>query len=158
MLPMQMLILKKYRFGLMLGLSLIPIFSEAASPLVIPQSPEEMRKYMNSSGDARCPGCGVVTNIRQTAGRGALGQADEEAQQLRRGDPGPGEDIGTTTIIGSGAQSRDARKQSAKPASGPWLVTVRYDDGSYAAFEQSSKPSVGKGERVQVVSGRVERR
>jgi hypothetical protein len=143
---------------LLLSLSLAPLLSAAEKPLTIPQSPEEMRKYMNDPGDARCPGCGVVANVRQMASRGGLGNADEEAQQLRTGDPGPGEDIGTTTIIGTGSQSRDARKQAAKPATGPWLVTVRYDDGSYAAFEQSRRPSVRKGDRVQVVSGRVERR
>lgn len=143
---------------LLLSLSLAPLLSAAEKPLSIPQSPEEVRKYMNDSGDARCPGCGVVTNVRQMAARGGLGYSDEEAQQLRKGDPGPGEDIATTTIIGTGSQSRDARKQATKPAAGPWLVTVRYDDGSYAAFEQSSRPTVGKGDRVQVVSGRVSRR
>ncbi len=32
--------------------------------LQLPQSADDMRKYM-ASGDARCPGCGVVSNIRQ---------------------------------------------------------------------------------------------
>lgn len=140
-----------------LALALAPMLHAEDKPLSIPQTPEEMRKYMNA-GDARCPGCGMVTNIRQTAGRGALGNADEEAQQLRKGDPGPGEDVGTVTIIGSGAQSRDARKQAATPAASTWLVTIRYDDGSYAAFAQEGKPAVRKGDRVQVVSGRIERR
>ncbi len=97
-----------------LALALAPMLQAEDKPLSIPQTPEEMRKYMNA-GDARCPGCGMVTNIRQTAGRGALGNADEEAQQLRKGDPGPGEDVGTVTIVGSGAQSREARKQAATP-------------------------------------------
>ncbi|MBK9446634.1 MAG: hypothetical protein IPO00_11440 [Betaproteobacteria bacterium] len=41
-------------------------------------------------------------------GEGALGNADDEAQQPREGDPGPGEDVGTVTIIGL-ARSRATR-------------------------------------------------
>ena len=37
-------------------------------------------------------------------------------------------------------------------------MTVRYDDGSYAFFEQDDEPNFAKGDRVDVIDGRVERR
>ncbi|MDQ5941423.1 MAG: hypothetical protein QG572_236 [Pseudomonadota bacterium] len=142
---------------LVLGFLLAPLLSAAEKPLNIPQSPEEMRKYM-TSGDSRCPGCGVVSNVRQVSPQTQPGIAREEVNPARTGDSGPGEEVGTLTIAGTGSQSREARKKAAQPTAKPWLVTVRYDDGSYAAFEQDSKPAVRKGDRIQVVSGRVERR
>jgi hypothetical protein len=127
------------------------------SSLVIPRSPQEMRKFMGGS-DARCPGCGVVSNVRQVDAKDQAGIAVNGASQARSGDSGPGDDVETLTIAGTGSQSRKARREAAKPVAKPWLVTVRYDDGSYAAFELETAPTVRKGDRVQVVSGRVERR
>jgi hypothetical protein len=146
-----------FRYLLCLGLVVTPLLSVAENSLVIPRSPEEMRKFMVDS-DSRCPGCGVVSNVRQIEAKDQLVSADGEAAHLRTGDSGPGEDVGTLTIAGTGSQSRKARSEAAKPAAKPWRVTVRYDDGSYAAFEQDTAPALRKGDRVQVVSGRVERR
>ena len=38
------------------------------------------------------------------------------------------------------------------------LVCFKYDDGTYAFFEQDDEPSVRKGDKVEVVDGRIERR
>lgn len=140
-----------------LTLFVAPMLSAEESSLIIPRSPEEMRKFMDES-DSRCPGCGVVANIRQVEPTGQAGLPREEINPALTGDSGPGEDVGTLTIAGTGSQSREARRKAAVPLAKPWLVTVRYDDGSYATFEQDSKPAVRKGDRIQVISGRVERR
>jgi hypothetical protein len=39
-----------------------PLFA-FGEPLKLPQTPDQMREYMTDN-DARCPGCGVVTNVR----------------------------------------------------------------------------------------------
>jgi hypothetical protein len=143
---------------LCLGLVVAPLLSAEESTLVIPHSPQEMRKFMGGN-DSRCPGCGVVSSVRQIDPKNRAGNDDDEEASLARfGDSGPGDDVETVTIVGTGSQSREARREAAKPVARPWLITVRYDDGSYAAFEQDTAPAVRKGDRVQVVSGRVERR
>lgn len=129
----------------------------AEQPLKLPLAPGELNQYMDG-GDARCPGCGVVTNVRQVASQVQTGVPRDEVNPPRIGDAGPGEEVETVTILGSGSQSRKARKQAAKPPEQPWQVTVRYDDGSYAAFGQDDQPTVSVGDRIQVISGRVERR
>lgn len=145
-------------YWLCLGLLVAPLLSaQESSSLLIPRSPQEMKKFMGGS-DSRCPGCGVVSNVRQVDAKNQAGNADNGANQARSGDSGPGDDVETVTIAGTGSQSRQARREAAKPMAKPWLVTVRYDDGSYAAFEQDTAPAVRKGDRVQVISGRVERR
>ena len=60
-----------------------------------------MRKYMAPT-DARCPGCGVVTNVRQVAPRAAAGQGNLGGADVRTGDAGPGDDIKPVTIAGTG--------------------------------------------------------
>lgn len=145
---------------LLLGaIACLPLLAGAQTgkALDLPRSPDEMRKYM-SPGDARCPGCGVVTNIRQTALDPQVGSAEAAGAELRTGDAGASEDVKTLTIAGTGSQSRAARRQAAKPATKPWQVTVRYDDGSYASFDQDGQPRVSVGQRVRVVGGRVEPR
>ena len=67
-----------------------------------------------------------------------------------------GGSLTTTPIIGSGSSVRDARKAGAPLVS--YVLTVRYDDGSYAFFEQADEPVLRKGDRVQVIDGRVELR
>lgn len=136
-----------------LTLSVVPLLSAQESSLVIPRSPEAMRKFMDG-GEARCPGCGVVANVRQTKAKGQGGSAQDDASVDFSGDSGPGDDIQPITLLSKNSRSNDAGKAPARS----WLVTVRYDDGSYAAFEQDDAPVVRKGDRIQVVSGRVERR
>lgn len=146
--------------ALLLGAAVLLPFTAAAQEggaLILPRSQEEMRKYM-TAGSTECPGCGVVTNVRQSTVRTRVSGTEEAGAELRTGDAGPGEDVKTTTIAGTGSQSRQARKQTAKPAAKPWVVTVRYDDGSLASFEQASQPRVSVGQRVRVVGGQVQPR
>lgn len=127
--------------------------AEQPVPLSLPQSADDMRQFMAPT-DVRCPGCGVVTNVRQVASRADAGGAGAAAE-VRTGDSGLGDQVTPVTIAGTGNQSKQARRQSAKPVPQPWQITVRYDDGSYAAFEQDEPPKVVKGQRIQVVSGQV---
>ena len=94
-----------------------------------------MRKYMAPS-DARCPGCGVVSNIRQVEPEDLGGRSPDAGVEIRTGESGPGDEIQTVTLVGTGSASRAARQQADKPPAKPWRVTVRYDDGSYASFDQ----------------------
>ena len=48
---------------------------------------------------------------------------------------------------------QDGRKS---PKQTSWKVTVRYDNGQYATFDQSDEPSVRKGDKVRVAEGRVQ--
>jgi hypothetical protein len=104
--------------------------------------------------DTPCEGCGVVTNVRQMAGVASDSRQDKpyEVPILELSRAGPGEDVKMTDHIGSGKTLDELRQQP----SGRWLVTVRYDNGAYAAFEQDRQPSVQKGDRVRVVDGKVE--
>ena len=136
-----------------LALSTVPLLSAQESSLVIPRSPEEMRKFMEG-GDAHCPGCGVVANIRQAKAKGQSGSTLDEAAVDFSGDSGPGDDVQPVTLLSTNSRSNSAVKAPTRN----WLVTVRYDDGSYAAFEQETQPSVRKGDRVQVVAGQVQPR
>ena len=64
--------------------------------------------------------------------------------------------IATTPIVGSGTTVKDARNAN-KPETF-YKMTVRYDDGTYAFFEQDDQPNVRKGDKVEVIDGRVELR
>lgn len=143
------------RFWLLMlsGVLMSPLLFAQENALIIPRSPQEMRKFMDGS-DASCPGCGVVANVRQARAKGQGGSAQDEASVDFSGDSGPGEDIQPITLLSTNSGSHAAGRAPARN----WLVTVRYDDGSYAAFEQDEAPVVRKGDRIQVVSGRVERR
>lgn len=133
-----------------------PLFA-FGEPLKIPQTPAQMREYMTDN-DARCPGCGVVTNVRRATAASPEKDSSGSAARPYAGDPGPGSGVQPIPLAGSGASSRAERRKAAQPAGGMWIVTVRYDDGSYAAFEQEDTPDVRAGERIKVVSGRVEKR
>ena len=54
----------------------------------------------------------------------------------------------------SGSVVKDAKK--AQQPTTYYKMTVRFDDGTYAFFEQDDKPAVRKGDK-KVIEGRVER-
>ena len=56
-------------------------------------------------------------------------------------------------IIGTGTTVPDGRKS---PMQTSWRITVRYDNGHYATFDQGDEPSVRKGDKVRVAQGRVQ--
>lgn len=132
---------------LLLGLSFAPMLSAEGTDLIIPSSPAEMEKVLGD--DAPCKGCGVVTDVRQQAS--AIGQEPPQDPTytltiVEATRSGPGGEVEVT-----GAQVNGLGESSG----GAWLITVRYDDGSYAVHENRTQPSFQKGDRVQVVSGRV---
>ena len=143
------------RFWLLMlcGALMSPVLFAQERALIVPHSPEEMRKFMDGS-DARCQGCGVVANVRQTKAKGQGGSAQDDLSIDFSGDSGPDEHIQPLTVFSTNSGSQDAGRAPARN----WQVTVRYEDGSYAAFEQDTQPLVRKGDRVQVVAGRVQLR
>lgn len=133
-----------------LSLSVVPLLSAQETQLVIPRSSAEMLKLMDDH-DALCSACGVVSNIRETLADGQGGSALNRGHIDPPGDSGPSDDVGTVPILSKNKKSGGVTLLPDQR----WQVTVRYDDGAFAAFEQDDQPSVHVGDRVQVVSGRV---
>ena len=129
----------------------LPLFSHAQGKLILPQNQDDIRRLNEQTETTGpCVKCGVVTDLRS---------AQRERGQSRSPEAPPlsgiGNNVATTPIIGKKAV------KNARNASQPityYKLTVRYDDGTYAFFEQDDQPEVGKGDRVDVIDGRVERR
>jgi hypothetical protein len=138
---------------LLFGLSVAPLLFAQESKPATPQSQQEMRAIMSGSNKP-CSGCGVVTNIRQSGALGQESKQDGISPLYETTRSGPVDNVRPNTLYSSDSKSHG----SGKAAPIRWLVTVRYDDGSYSAFEQDDQPSVRKGDRIRVVSGRVEHR
>jgi hypothetical protein len=118
----------------------------AQSNLLLPSSTDDYRKLVKPKQTGPCTTCGVVTNVH-------MQQIDLEKPVLETTPGGPV--LHGTPIIGTGTAVQDARKSSRQEN---WKVTVRYDNGQYATFDQDDEPSIRKGDKVQVVEGRVEPR
>lgn len=135
----------------------LPTAALAQAPPVIPYDANDLRKFLRE-GDSRCPQCGVVMDVRMagTVG-GAARDARDDMDVAVAWDSGPGNEVhmAPLLVISDGGIKRPAEP---KPAEKLWRVTVRYDNGSYATFDQAGMPTVSKGDRIQVVAGRVERR
>jgi hypothetical protein len=133
---------------LLLGLSFAPLLSAEELDLSIPDSPAEIKKVMGD--DAPCKGCGVVTNVRQLApAPNQTSPPQDSAYAVTFAEAtraGPGGDFDLT-----GARINTLGESPG----GAWQITVRYDDGSYAAHESETQPSFQKGDRVQLVSGKL---
>ena len=129
----------------------LPLLSHAQSKLILPQSQDDIRR-LNTQAEASgpCTQCGVVTDL-SSAQRERGKSRSPEAPPVS----GVGNNVATSPIIGKKAV-KDARNAS-KPIT-YYKMTVRYDDGSYAFFEQDDEPDVRKGDRVDVIDGRVVRR
>jgi len=131
---------------------LIPATACAEGELILPRGHDDISKLMEEPKSGPCEKCGVITDVhserRQVTGR-ANTMAPVPASGISSG-------IKTTPIIGSGTTVKDARNAN-KPETF-YKMTVRYDDGTYAFFEQDDEPSVRKGDKVEVIDGRVERR
>lgn len=129
---------------------LLPMAS-AQSKLILPSSQDDISKLMEQADAGPCEKCGVITDIHS------------ERRQIRDRDTmqpvpasGISSGIATTPIVGSGTTVKDARNAN-KPETF-YKMTVRYDDGTYAFFEQDDQPNVRKGDKVEVIDGRVELR
>ena len=129
----------------------LPLLSHAQSKLILPQNQEDIRRLTEQAEAAGpCVKCGVVTDLR-SAQRERGNSRSPEAPPVS----GVGNNVATTPIIGKKAV------KEARNANQPitfYKLTVHYDDGTYAFFEQDDEPTVGKGDRVDVIDGRIERR
>jgi hypothetical protein len=133
------------------GLALAwPLLAPAQSKLILPQNQDDIRRLTEAAPSGPCVKCGVVTDLRSETRERSTNRAPETL---------PPSDIGgnltTTPIIGKKAV------KAARNANSPvtfYKLTVRYDDGTYAFFEQDDEPDFAKGDRVDVIDGRVVRR
>jgi hypothetical protein len=132
---------------LLLGFSFAPLLSAEGLDLSIPDSPMEIKKVMGD--DAPCKGCGVVTNVRQLAPVAVqTPPAQDSAYTVTFAE--------VTREQGGGIDMSGASVNTVgESPGGAWQTTVRYDDGSYAAHESETQPSFQKGDRVQLVSGKL---
>lgn len=135
---------------LLLALALSEI-ALAQSNLILPQSQDDIRQLTKSENTGPCIKCGIVTNVRSES-------RDRNPNQVSSppSPSGVGSNITTTPIIGSGNAVKNAR-EAAKPTT-YYKVTVRYDDGKYAVFEQEEEPELKKGDMVEAVDGRLQLR
>ena len=128
-----------------------PTIVWAQSNLILPKSLDDIDALSKGLNSAPCVKCGIVTNVRS-----------EERQPTATSRPnqpsasGIGTNIATTPIIGSGSVVKDAR-QAMKPTT-YYKISVRYDDGTYAFFEQDDEPNFKKGDKVETYEGRLELR
>ena len=128
----------------------LPLLTLAQSKLILPQNQDDIRR-LTERADAACVKCGVVTDVRS-----ASRQPSQNRATAAPPASGIANDVATTPIIGSGSAVKDAR-QAKKPITF-YKLTVRYDDGTYAFFEQDEQPTIRKGDPVEIIDGRVELR
>lgn len=141
--------------GLLLALAFPPLsLAQSKLQLQLPSAEESYREIQQEQRNAPCERCGVVYRTR-TEKRAGPGRRDP-ASAARQSPGSPDGHMATAPIIGSGSSVKDARKAAAPVLM--HIVTVRYDDGSFASFEQIDEPAVREGDRVRVVDGRVELR
>ncbi len=132
---------------LFLLIALLASTVQAQSTLILPKNADDIRALTKPAATSGpCTTCGIVTNVR--------------SEQVDIGKKTPLTTPGGTVlkgapIMGTGTDVQDARKSSKQAR---WKVTVRYDNGQYAAFDQDGEPAVRKGDKIQVIDGRVELR
>lgn len=119
----------------------------AQSPLKLPSGDDDYRELLTEERSGPCELCGVVQGIRTRT-----------QQSTRPKNPAPviAPSLVSTPLLGTGSAVKDARERDAPVQI--YVITVRYEDGSFAFIEQYDEPSVRKGDRVQVVEGRIEMR
>ena len=127
----------------------LPASVLAQNTLILPHSADDIRALSKPVDTGPCPRCGVLTNVH----------TENRAPQKNRSQEStlPGANAGnvqTTPIIGSGTVVKDSRKANSQTTF--YKMTVRFDDGTYAFFEQDEQPSLNKGDKVQIIDGRVE--
>ena len=122
-----------------------------STELKLPQGPDDYRALVAPENAGPCERCGVVTDVR-SASRQANGSPSPTAMP----SAGVGNNVATTPIVGSGNTVKNARK-AAKPVT-YYKLSVRFTDGTFAFFEQDEQPEVVKGDRVEIIDGRVVKR
>jgi hypothetical protein len=130
----------------------LPLCAQAQGKLILPQNQDDIRQLTQKADGTPCAKqCGVITDVRSDRRQPTGGQTSSAPPTS-----GIGNTVATSPIIGSGSTVKDAR--NAKKPTTFYKMTVRYDDGTFAFFEQDDQPAVRKGDRVEVIDGRVERR
>lgn len=119
----------------------------AQSSLVLPSSADDYRKLAKPVvPPGPCTTCGVVTDVRS--------EQIEIGRKAPTATPG-GPVLQPAPLVVTGTAVQGPPKSSKQTI---WKVTVRYDNGSYAAFDQDDEPTVRKGDKVRVAEGKVELR
>lgn len=122
----------------------LPALALAQSELILPQNLDDISQLSKQTEAGLCDKCGVVTHIN----------SKQRELRHRQNTTAPGSPaMATTPIIGSGDVVKEAREPVTSLTS--YVVTVRYDNGAYAFFEQDDEPTVRRNDRVQVIEGRV---
>lgn len=120
----------------------------AQSHLILPQTPDEVRALTQSADPAgACPTCGTLVNVR----------SEQREAPPKRTAPAAGSGLQTTTVLASGTTPK-ALREARQARQTYYTLVVRHDDGSFASYEQDEAPSLTKGDRVEVVAGRVQAR
>ncbi len=127
----------------------LPTLAHAQSNLVLPRGASDFRELTRTPPGQPCQLCGVVTDVRS---------ATQEVRSVRVGEVA---DEQVSQLVSSPLIS--ANRSGIGRAAGPetmtrYTVTVRYENGAYASFEQDDAPAVKKGDRIEVRDGRVQRR
>ena len=128
-----------------------PGFVLAQSKLILPKNLDDIDALSKGLNSAPCVKCGIVTNVRSEQRQPTATSSSNQPSAS-----GVGTNIATTPIIGSGSVVKDAR-QAMKPTT-YYKINVRYDDGTYAFFEQDDEPNFKKGNKVETFEGRLELR
>ena len=117
----------------------------AQTTLVLPQNIDELQAMTAPDGKITCTHCGVLVNVAQQ---------QRDAGAKRQNKPVEG-GLETTTVLASNT-TRKALRQARQPQMETYYrLTVRLDDGSFAFYEQDDTPTLEKGDRVEIVAGRV---
>lgn len=141
--------------GVLLALAWPPTsLAQSGLQLQLPSGEDTYREMQQEQRAGPCELCGVVYRTRSE--KRAAGARREALNPARQDISSADGHMVTTPLLGSGSTVRDARQANAPVLI--HIITVRYDDGSFASFEQVDEPVVRQGDRVRVVDGRVELR
>ncbi|MEF8699162.1 MAG: hypothetical protein V5B33_07500 [Candidatus Accumulibacter sp. UW20] len=143
---MPVLIHKRLWGALWVSLAVTPT-GFAQVDLKLPSSDDDYRQLLDEQRSGPCDRCGVVTAIRTQTHAGPRPPSRAPAVA-------PG--LTTAPLIGTGSAVADAREANAPVTT--YIISVRYEDGSFTFVEQDDPPVIVKGDRVRIFDGRVELR
>jgi hypothetical protein len=128
--------------------------AQAQTSLKLPQSSRDYVELLRNSESDECPGCGVVTSVREVGGEKPVAPGAPPA-----GLPSSGEGLGGEGAPSSPLFARETREYHdsvRRPRPAHYVITVRFFDGSYGEYPQIDRPAVQRGDRVRLVQDRVE--
>jgi hypothetical protein len=128
--------------------------AQAQTSLKLPQSSREYLELLRGSESDECPGCGVVTSVREVGGGAPAAPATPPAGMPSTGTGIGGEGAPSSPLFAR--ETREYHESVRRPAAAYYVVTVRFFDGGYGEYSQIDKPAVQRGDRVRLVQDRVE--